>query len=81
MTTITSNDTVLTSVSFEGRTIATFRATGFNSLADILKAARRAAGNIVGMIRLSILNSSRGWREDRSMSVAAIRPGVQLTLF
>ncbi|MBO4942426.1 MAG: hypothetical protein J6C95_03230 [Muribaculaceae bacterium] len=81
MTTITSNDTVLTSVSFEGRTIATFRATGFNSLADILKAARRAAGNIVGMIRLSILNSSRGWREERSMYVAAIRPGVQLTLF
>lgn len=81
MTTITSNDTVLTSVTFEGRTIATFRSTGFCSLADILKAARRAAGNIVGLIKLSILNSTRGWREERSMYVSAIRPGIQLTLF
>lgn len=81
MTTITSNDTVLTSVTFKGRTIATFRSSGFTSLADILKAARRAAGNIVGMIKLSILNTSRGWREERSMYISPIRPGIQLTLF
>ena len=81
MKTITASDMVVTSVTYCGRTIATFSSTGFNSFAEILGAVRRTVGAVVGVVRLSILKTSRGWRQERSMYVAALRPGVQLTLF
>lgn len=81
MTTITINDTVFATATFEGRTVAAFSASGFSSISDVLKAVRKALGGVVGMVRLSVRNASRGWRQERSMYIAPLRPGVQLTLF
>ena len=44
MATITINDTVWATATFEGRTIASFTSSGFTSLADVLKAVRKALG-------------------------------------
>lgn len=81
MATITINDTVCATATFEGRTIASFSSSGFTSLADVLKAVRKALGGVVGMVRLSVRNASRGWRQERSLYIAPMRPGVQLSLF
>lgn len=81
MATITTNDTVWATVTYEGRTIASFSSSGFASISDVLQAVRKAVGNLVGMVRLSLRNANRGWREERSMFISPLRPGLQLTLF
>lgn len=81
MTTISINDTVWATVTYEGRTVVSFSSSGFSSISDVLKAVRKAVGNLVGTVRLSVRNASRGWRQERSMFIAPMRPGVQLTLF
>jgi hypothetical protein len=35
---------------------------------------------VVGLVELSVLNTSRGWRERRSLFIKPQAPGVQLTL-
>lgn len=81
MTTISSSDILCASASFGGKTIVEFTSSGFNSLNDVLRAIRYAAGNIVGLIHLSILNTTRGWRQCRSLFITPQGPGVQLSLF
>lgn len=81
MNTITINDTMWATATYEGRTIVSFSATGFSSITEVLQAVRRAIGCVVGMVRLSLRNASRGWRQERSLYIAPLRPGTQLTLF
>ncbi len=50
MTTISINDTVFATATFEGRTVAAFSASGFSSISDVLKAVRKALGGVVGMV-------------------------------
>lgn len=80
MTTITPDDIVMATATFRGRTIATIHSTGFTGLNDVLRAIRYAAGSLVGLLELSLRNASRGWSESRSLFLAPLRPGTQLTL-
>ena len=80
MATVSSSDILCTTVSFRGRRLAQFTSSGFNSFTDVLRAVRGAVGSVVGLIELSLLKTSRGWRESRSMYIAPSAPGVQLTL-
>lgn len=81
MTTITKTDTVWATAIFEGRTIASFSSSGFSSITEVLSAVRQALGDVVGVVRLRLRNASRGWRQERSIYIAPLRPGVQLSLF
>lgn len=76
MATITINDIVWATATFEGRTVASFSASGYSSITEVLKAVRRSLGDIVGMVRLSLRNSSRGWREERSLYITPLKPSV-----
>lgn len=81
MTSIHSSDLVLASAIYGGRTLATLSGTGFESITDVLKAIRASLGSFAGLIELTVRNASQGWRQRRSMFVAPLRPGIQLTLF
>lgn len=81
MATVSSSDILCATASFRGRQLAQFTSSGFNSFAEVLRAIRCAVGSVAGLIELSVLNTSRGWRECRSMYIAPSAPGVQLTLF
>ena len=41
MATISINDTVWATVTYEGRTVASFSSSGFSSISDVLKAVRK----------------------------------------
>lgn len=69
MTTVSYNDLVQASATFEGRTVASFSASGFNSINEVLLAVRRAAGGVTGLLSLSVRNATRGWREQRALFV------------
>ena len=81
MALISTSDIVCATACYHGRTIASFTSTGFSSLSDVIRAVRSAIGSVVGMVELSLLNNSRGWRERRSLFIAPPAAGVQLTLF
>lgn len=81
MSTISSSDILCATATLRGRRLASFTSTGFNSLAEVLRAIRCAVGSVAGLIEFSIFNTSRGWRECRSMYITPTAPGVQLTLF
>lgn len=81
MSSISSSDIVSATASYHGHTIASFTSTGFSSIGEVLSAVRSAVGSVVGLVELSLLNSSRGWRECRSLFIAPPAPGIQLTLF
>lgn len=81
MTTISSSDILCATASIRGRQLATFTSSGFTSINDVLRAVRAAIGSVVGLVELTVLNTSRGWRERRSLFVRPMEPGVQLTLF
>lgn len=78
MANISSSDILCATASYHGRTIASFTSSG--SLTDVLSAVRAAVGSVVGLVELSVLNTSRGWRERRSLFIKPQAPGVQLTL-
>ena len=80
MANISSSDILCATASDHGRTIASFTSSGFSSLSDVLSAVRAAVGSVVGLVELSVLNTSRGWRERRSLFIKPQAPGVQLTL-
>lgn len=69
MLTISFSDTVLASATYQGRTVATLRSSGFNSINEVMLALRRAATGITGFINLSVRNASRGGREERSLFI------------
>ncbi len=77
---ISPEDIVMARATYRGRTIASFRSSGFTSVADVLRAVRYAAGSAVGYFQLNLRNASRGWSEDRALFIAPSAPGVQLTL-
>ena len=80
MTPISSSDILCATASYKGRTVATFTSDGFTSFADVYRAIRCAVGSVVGLVQLSVLNTSRGWRACRSLFISPAAPGVQLTL-
>lgn len=81
MHTIEATDIVWASATYRGRTVATFSSTGFTSLADVVRAVRLAVGTLAGSLRLTLRNASRGWTHTRSLFVAPLPAGTQLTLF
>lgn len=81
MTTISSTDLIWATVTYNGRTIASFSDRGYTSISDVIRAVRSALGALGGIIDLSIRNASKGWRSRRTVFVEPIKPGVQLTLF
>lgn len=81
MHTIEATDIVWASATYRGRTVAAFSSTGFTSLADVVRAVRLAVGTLAGSLRLTLRNASRGWTQTRSLFMAPLPAGTQLTLF
>ena len=69
MTTISSTDNVFAVAHREGREIFNFAGKGFTGIPDIVTRIRR--GNpTLGMVTLTVRNSSRGWSQTRSIYLA-----------
>ncbi len=69
MASISSTDIIQASATFEGRTVASIVSSGFASVNEVLLAVRHAAGDITGLLSLSLRNASQGWREQRSLFI------------
>ncbi len=69
MTSVSYTDIMQASATLEGRTVARISASGFNSISEVLQAVRRAAGDINGLLRLSVRNATQGWRQQRALLV------------
>lgn len=81
MNVIQASDTIMARGTYLGRTVVDFASTGFENINDVLSAVAMSAGNLRGLLRISLRNSTRGWSQVRSMFVAPAPPGTQLTLF
>lgn len=77
---IAPNDVMQARATYRGYTVATFSSTGFESLADVLRAVRCAAGSVVGFVTISLRNATRGWSQERALFIKPPAPGVQLHL-
>lgn len=78
---IAPTDTIMARATYRGRIVANFISTGFDDLAQVLRAVRAAAGSVVGYLELNLRNATRGWTDDRALFIAPPAPGTQLSLF
>ncbi|MDE6464192.1 MAG: hypothetical protein K2L16_06130 [Muribaculaceae bacterium] len=78
---IRPDDIVMARATYRGRIVASFSSNGFNSLADVIRAVRLAAGSAVGYLNITLRNATRGWTEERALFITPAAPGVQLRLF
>lgn len=78
---INPTDTIMARATYRGHTVANFISTGFGDLAEVLRAVRAAAGNVVGYLELNLRNATRGWSDERALFIAPTAPGTQLSLF
>lgn len=81
MATISSNDIVMATASIRGTQVTSFTSTGFSSVSDVLRAVLCNIGTAIGMVDIDLRNSTRGWRERRSLFVPKTPDGIQLSLF
>lgn len=81
MNTINATDTIMARAICDGRTVVDFKGCGFSSLTDVIRAVREAIGSAAGMFRIVLRNATAGWSQQRSLFVAPVRAGVQLSLF
>ena len=71
---ITASDFIFGSVNAGGQTLASLAASGYNSIEDIARQLRLAAGRFLGLARISIRNTTQGWNVELPIACAAVRP-------
>ena len=69
MTTVSYNDLVQASTTFEGHTVASFSASGFNSINGGAPCSAPCRRRCQGLLSLSVRNATRGWKEQRALFV------------
>ena len=80
MTNISLNDVLFASATLNGRIIANLRLRGVTSVKGLMAELRRAAGNVKGLVYVTLRNASRGWCRSLTLYMRA-EEGIQLTLF
>lgn len=78
---ITINDIIFATATIQGRITANIKLSGLSSLADIISAIKRELGSFSGLLTITLRNISQGWTRQRSLYVAPIAAGTQLSLF
>ncbi len=71
MANISSNDTILATVTAGTRQITTLRISGFNSISEIVRHILQSVKSEIGIITLSLRNVDEGWTMRRAVRVAA----------
>lgn len=81
MATILSTDVMFATVKQRGNTLATLRLSGMSSLADIINYIKTIVKGRMGLLTLSLRNSTQGWAQERNIILEPRRVPTQLTLF
>ena len=76
MATIQYTDRIFATVTRRGRTIATLAFSGMTSLAEIIAHIKSVLKGTVGMLNVSLRNSTQGWSQERSV---ILTPSVRLS--
>lgn len=81
MATILSTDVIFATVTRRGRTIASLSLSGVTSLAQIINHIRSLVSDTMGILTLSLRNSTQGWRQERNIILKPHCRATQLSLF
>ncbi len=76
---INTSDIIFATITQRGRQIGSFRLSGLESFAEIIRAVRRLSTGAIGLVTVTLRNGTQGWLHTRSimLSPAPERP-VQL---
>ncbi|MCC8176719.1 MAG: hypothetical protein LIO91_09885 [Bacteroidales bacterium] len=80
MSKISSSDLLFATVTCGGNTLFCGRLSGLASMGEVIRFLRRSLGDAMGLMTLTLRNSSQGWT-TRSVLQMAPAEGTQLTLF
>lgn len=80
-TTIHPEDIMMARISYCGREISSFSRSGFETLADVLRAVRAAAGSVVGYLTITLRNATCGWTENRALYIPCAKNSAQAAGF
>lgn len=81
MATILSTDVMFATVKQRGNILATLRLSGMSSLADIINYIKTIVKGRMGLLTLSLRNSTQGWAQERNIILEPRRVSTQLSLF
>ena len=71
-TSIKVTDLVFATIEVGGRVIASLCKSNFESVAQVVKAMRSAAGAFIGLARVTIRNKTQGWNLQLAVANARI---------
>ncbi|MCM1504805.1 MAG: hypothetical protein NC127_06395 [Muribaculum sp.] len=76
---INTSDIIFATITQRGKRIGTFRLSGLESFAEIIRTVRRLSAGAIGLVTVTLRNGTQGWRHTRSIMLnpAPERP-VQL---
>ncbi len=82
MGTIDRSDIIYATLTQRGTTLGTYRIEGMSSKADVIRHLRSMVKNCLGIVTLSLRNSTQGWQHRQSLlwQPRQVVP-VQLSLF
>ncbi len=72
-TSIKVTDIVFATIEVGGRVLASFCKSNFESVAEVVKAMRNAAGQFMGLAQLTIRNKTQGWKLQLAFANAMAR--------
>lgn len=82
---INSTDIIYATLVQHGRQIAAYRLSGHTTMADLMRHLRSIAKGCMGLVNITLRNSTQGWSQARSIMFGSAEslstPSVQLSLF